>query len=777
MSCASQTRSKQAGGQMVEFLTQPEIEAVLLTALLGLTGWACVEWWKARRRSKAGDKKEEITPPPQVPQVTVNIANISQATSPRHQLPPPPANFTGRDEELDTLEKALVTKHATGATISGKHAGVQGMGGVGKSALAVMLAHRLKHLCPDAQIFVNLRGADPEHRPPVTPAEAMRNIIQVFHPEAKPPEELDQLKTIYCGALNEAGRVLLLLDNAADENQVRPLLPPANCLLLVTSRKQFSLPGLEQRNLDCLLPEKSQEFLCKLSKRFKPDSAEVRTAAELCGHLPLKLEVFGSAVENHKVYSVPDMLELLRTKKHGLTPEDAAFQVSYELLAEELRRQWMLLAVFLASFDLRAAAAVWEVKEGSSREAMQALFNANLVEYNEASGRYRLHDLVRQFCIGKLTEADRTAACLRHAAHYRDVGDEADQLYQKGGENVLRGLELFDRERVHIEAAFEFLEPLTRPAATLSPSDGERDGMRGTISLLLSLVNAVVYTSDLRFHPRQSIRWLEAQRDAARLVNDRKQEGDALGNLGLVYKNFGDIRKAIEFYEQSLVIEREIGDRRGEGNTLGNLGNAYRRLGDKRKAVEFHEQALVVSREIGDRRGEGADLGSLGNAYLELRDVHKSIEFYKQALAINREIGDRRGEGNALGNLGIAYRQLGDARKAIEFHEQALVIDREIGDRRGEGNDFGNLGIAYFSLGDARKAIEFHEQALVIDREIGDRRGEGNALWNSALALDKLGERAQAIARAEAALKIHETIEDSNAAKVRAKLAEWRGQK
>jgi len=159
-----------------------------------------------------------------------------------------------------------------------------------------------------------------------------------------------------------------------------------------------------------------------------------------------------------------------------------------------------------------------------------------------------------------------------------------------------------------------------------------------------------------------------------------------------------------------LVVLREIGDRRGEGVLLGNLGIAYYALGDARRAIEFYEQALVIDRDAkhGDRRGEGADLGNLDLAYYALGDARKAIEFHEQALVIDRDAkhGDRRGEGADLGNLDLAYYALGDARKAIEFHEQALVIDRDAkhGDRRGEGADLGNLGSAYYSLGDARQA-------------------------------------------------------------------------
>lgn len=690
-----------------------------------------------------------------------------------HQLPPEPPAFTGRDDELADLERQLTGDHAAGATISGKHAGLQGMGGVGKTALATVLAHRLAARYPDAQLFLNLRGADLVRRAVLTPAEAMQAVIRCFHPEARLPETVEELAPIYLSVLTGAGRVLLLMDNAADAAQVRPLVPPAGCLLLVTSRAQFSLPGLATRNLDCLRPEKSRELLLRLAPRLR---GLEKDAAELCGHLPLALEVFAGAVNDKRLTPLNERVERLRARLEKLAPVDAAFQVSYELLNEELRRKWTVLAVFPASFDLRAAAAVWspgfsqsEPPEGgtpnetdAARDAMQALVNASLVEFNAGNGRFRLHDLVRQFCAGRLSETDRTATLLRHARHYRDVAVEADALYKQGGANMARGLELFDRERAQIEAAFEWLQ---------SRRDHESS------ALLVSLVKSVACTGQqLRFHPRQRIRWLESQRDAARFIGDRQAEGSAIANLGSAYVVLSDTRRAIEFYEQALPLLHEIGARREAGAIFNNLGVAYADLGEEHKAIDFSERALVIARDISDREFEGTALCNLGNAYAALGDARKAIEFFEQYLAIAREIRDRRGEGYALGNLGNAYRDLGDARKAIEFLQQALTIRREIGDRRGEGHDLGSLGLAYAVLGDARKAIEFHEQHRDIAREIGDRRGEGNALWNSALALDQLGDRAQAIARAEAALKIREEIEGPNATQVRAKLAEWRGE-
>ena len=232
----------------------------------------------------------------------------------------------------------------------------------------------------------------------------------------------------------------------------------------------------------------------------------------------------------------------------------------------------------------------------------------------------------------------------------------------------------------------------------------------------------------------------------------------SLNMLGNYYLHLGSYSKAIDFYQQALIISRDIGDRGGEGNALGNLGLAYDSLGNYEKAIDFYQQQLTITREIGDRRGEGAALGNLGLAYDSLGNYEKAIDFHQQSLVIKREIGDRRGEGAALGNLGLAYDSLGNYEKAIDFHQQYLTIAREIGDRRGEGNALGSLGLAYHSLGNSEKAIDFHQQYLTIAREIGDRQGEGNALGNLGATQFKLEQYSESLTNNQAALAIFQDI-------------------
>ncbi|MCX7049002.1 MAG: tetratricopeptide repeat protein [Candidatus Sumerlaeota bacterium] len=698
-----------------------------------------------------------------------------------HQLPLRPEGFVGRESDLDALRKL---DHGGGAMLTG----LKGMGGIGKTALALVLAHEWLSRYPDAQLFLDGRGTQTSPPPPDA-AALLARVIQTFLPAAKLPEDEAQLRGIYLNLLRDK-KVLILLDNAANAAQAAPLTPPAGSALIVTSRQSFMLGTNAPHNVGRLPDDQAAALLREYHSALT--SAEAAELVRLCAGLPLALRVAGAhmaldAAEREGPPDVAGYLQLLRSGRlaqFDLEAGDAGevsisetLRLSESQLPPVERESWRRLGVFTASFDARAAQAVAEADE-----PMLARFVRRSLLEREGADRYKLHDLAAEYALMRLENQDPKtlpATYLAHARHYYEVAWEARNLYIEE-RNPVAGLALFDRERAQIEAAFATGSAGILPALPFLSNQPSRrlaeitTEARECSSVLLDLVSAVTYTADLRFHPRQRILWLEAQLTAARLLKDRQQEGAALGNLGNAHACLGDPRKAIEFYEQALVVMREIGDRRGEGNALGNLGSAHYDLGDARKAIELYEQWLAIARKVGDRRGEGAALGGLGLAHTALGDACKAIEFYEQQLAIVREISDRRGEGNALGNLGIAYAALGDARKAIEFHDQALVIDREIGDRRGEGAVLGNLGVAYKDLGDERKAIEFYEQALIIDREIGDRRGEGNALWSSALAYDSLGARAEAIERAEAALRLYEAIEDPNAAMVRRRLTEWR---
>ncbi len=689
---------------------------------------------------------------------TGDVKIEAPVTKALHQLRAPVGDFVGREREIDTLINAL--RRESRACITG----ISGMGGIGKTELALLVAERLRDEYPDAQFFINLQGTDDNPR---SPQEAMAICIRAFlGPQVKLPEEPEQVLHLYRSQLS-GKRVLLLLDNAADSAQVRRLLPPTGCAVLVTSRQSVALPGMTPLTLHPLTEEEARQLLLEIAPRAEPAAEQI---CKLCGYLPLALRAAGSLLGITADLDPLDyaaQLQDARSRLERIGTEGveidvaASFNLSYARLASEAAHVFRLLSVFPATFDAIAEEVVC-ADVGHVR--LSNLVRHSLVLYDESTKRYRLHDLARLFADTKLSVEERGVGQKRFATHYKDVLTAADELYLKGGESLLRGLALFDLEWGNIQAGHVWV------AAQANAADAD------VARLSVTYPHAGPEILSLRLHSRERISWLELALATARRLRHREGEGAALGNLGVAYINLGETRRAIKFFEQSLLIGREIGDRRGEGADLGNLGLAYKDLGETRRAIEFFEQALLIHREIGDRRGEAADLGSLGLAHKDLGETRRAIQFHEQHLAIAREFGDRRGEGSALGNLGIAYGALGETRRAIQFFEQQLAIVREIGDRRGEGSALGNLGIAYGALGETRRAIRFFEQALPTHIQIGNRRAEGNALWNMSLALDQLGERVQAIQYAEQALNIREEIEDPNVAKVRAQLATWRGQ-
>jgi tetratricopeptide (TPR) repeat protein len=677
--------------------------------------------------SVIGSLELEGIPPEKAKEVLEGLEQ-DQIPPPLHQLEPPPADFTGREEELETL---LSSVKSGGVVISG----VYGMGGVGKTAFALKLAEQIKPHYPDAQIYLNLRGTDPT---PLSPEEALAYVVRSFHPLEKLPRG-DELKAFYRSGLH-GKRVLLLMDNARDASQVEDLIPPADSILLITSRQHFTLPGLKELDLDKMPGEKAKELILKIVPRLG-DLAD--NLARLCDYLPLALRVSASTLRERPDLSPTEYLQQLQdlSKRLELTGVEASLRLSYELLPQNLQKYWRSLAVFPGSFDRRAAAYVWDRDPDLSRQALSDLRARSLLEYSLTTRRYELHDLARLLADKLLTEDERAFAAMRHAAYFLTVLRISNSLYQKGNENILSALSLFDLEWKNIQTGQAW-----------ASVNAARDDQAA--QFCKDYPDAGVYVLDLRLHRRDLIRWLEAALLRSRETGDREGERNQLGNLGSAYRALGQVEQAIECHQQALEISREIGDRRGEGTCLGGLGGAYHDLGKVEWAMEYHQQALEISREIGDRRGEGPALGNLGNAYHDLGKVKRAIEYYEGALEISREIGDRSGEGTALGNLGNAYYDLGQVEQAIECHQQALEISREIGERRGEGTALGNLGNAYRALGQVEQAIECHQQALEISREIGDRRGEGACLGNLGDAYRALGQVKRAIEYSKQALAI-----------------------
>jgi hypothetical protein len=400
------------------------------------------------------------------------------------QIPSPPRDFTGREDEINELMQALENG---GVTISG----LQGQGGIGKTTLALELARRLKGQYPDAHFFLDLKGVSTQ---PLSTADAMAHVIRACHPTAKLPDSEAELRPIYNSALH-GQRALLLLDNARDRNQVEPLVPPESCLLIVTSRRHFTLPGMFPKDLGAMPPGDAQKLLLKIAPRIG-DLAE--TLANLCGHLPLALRLAASALAERRDLKPADYARRWEDAKQRLALIDASLSLSYDLLDEPLARErWRALAVFPDSFDVAGAAAVWRMGDDAAQDALGELLNLSLLEWKEDKERYRLHDLSRVFANSRFGEDERASAALLHAKHYQNVSSIAEDLLLKGGEAILQALTRFDSEWINIKSGQDWVAQhagRNRKVGRLCV-----DYPRCCPNLLL-----------IRLHPRERICWLEA---------------------------------------------------------------------------------------------------------------------------------------------------------------------------------------------------------------------------------------------------------------------------
>ncbi len=713
-----------------------------------------------------------------------------------HQLRKPLDDFVGREKEIAELLGIL--RKGGRASLSG----ISGMGGIGKTELALIVADRLRGDYPDAQLFLEMRGTE---ETPLDPAKALASCIRAFEGlEVRLPDEVGELNKMYLSLLN-GKRALVVLDNAANRDQVKWLVPPAGCALLVTSRNVIA--GMDRVTLNQLKPEEARELLISICARITPEQAD--QISYLCGNLPLAIRAAGSLLDVTVDLDVADyIIELTdeHTRLEAIGTEgvdidvEASFNLSYARLEPEAARVFRGLSVFPESFNAQAEE---NVCEDTQHKYLSELLKRSLVLFEEAEQRYRLHDLARVFAAHRSPEAERLIHQQRHAEHFLRVLYEANDLYLQGGKAIKEGLALFDWEWSNAQAGWEWI---IRHIETIPRA----------VELCNKYPNAFPHIAEIRQHPRERIAWLEtalvvAQAGSrkielgfylnslggaysalseyyraiefyeqglaiAREIGDRIGEGHSLNNLGNIYADMGEARRAITLYEQSLSIKREVEDSRGVRTTLNNLGTTCLDLGEYRRSIEYFEQSLSLSFSVGDRRGESIALNNLGEAYRNLGETDRAIEYLEKSLPICNEIGDQRGKGMVFNNLGLIYSSSGDIKRAIEYFEQSLLNAREIGDRRGEGGPLNNLGNAYFNLGNAERALGYYSQLLAIGREIGDRYCEGTALWNTAEVTEKMGDIKRAIEYAEAALVIHEQIEDPFTPTVRETLARWRGE-
>ena len=703
-------------------VTIPHRDTVrLLAEALHLSGPARAEF-EAAARGRAGTNRA--------------YAGVAEAT---RTLPRDVASFTGRRRELAELADSAA---GSGGVVSIYAIG--GMAGIGKTAFAVHAAHRLAERFPGGQVFLPLHGHTPGRRPVGSDDALASLLLTVGVPAVQVPADPEARMGLWRDQV--AGRQLLLvLDDAADSEQVRPLLPGAGgSLVLVTSRRRLTaLEDATAISLDTLPPEEAAGLLVRLAVRPGLSSADPAVAeiTRLCGYLPLAIGMLARQLHHHPAWTATgraaelaaavDRLELLATENVSVT---AAFDLSYTDLDVDRQRLFRRLGLHPgAEADGYAAAALDGTSLAMARRGLEALYDQYLLT-EPVPGRYRMHDLIREHAralAGRLDpDDDREQATAQLLDYYQDAAARAEAL-------------LADIART-----------APAPAAGTTPA---------AVPVLAGR--------------EQALAWARAERasllaclDQATAAGQHARVIALTAGLAGLLRHDGPWAEAITRHATAVRAARHLGDRPGQANALTSLGDVRRLTGDYPGAARDLEEALGIHRDLGDRLGQANALTDLGGVRVMTGDFPRGTRDLEEALGIYRNLGSRRGQANAILFLGIGRRLTGDYPGAARDLEEALGIYRELAERGGEVTALNEAGTLSRVRGDLAQAGSCHQQALDLARQIGSPRDEAQALAGLARRALDAGDGAGAGAGLRQALEIFQRIGAAEAADVSAEL-------
>jgi tetratricopeptide (TPR) repeat protein len=586
--------------------------------------------------------------------------SLAQLTcNPLHQLPVDLPDFTGRQDERERLIMELAAtpqREEVAQEANSSAAAIAAIAGVGKSTLAIQVAHQLKQNFPDAQLYINLRGTESQ---PLDPMDVLAGFLRAWGiDEELMPDNLTDRSKLYRSVVS-AKRVLVVLDNAHDSAQIRPLLPDSSsCAVLVTSRKRLAALG-DATTLDLGVMKESEamELFQRLVgvERTQAQLEAANTLVNLCGRFPLAIRLAGGTLRNHPEWRLEDYVHQLNRERQSLDQLRlsnldirASFASSFKQLDEISARLFRLLGLLQAqNFAPAIAAALLEFESVTAEQFISDLVDLQLLE-PAREGRYRLHDLVRLFAKEQLAQEEpaeaRQAARLRAARWYLEASEVMNLALKPETRHSLAQVSLEDKsqspettEQQWFLAALNWFQ-LERMNLLASVEWAyQAQAWETVVALVKNLVNFFTIHIDRTNWERTHLLAL----DASRRLGDspdgdsstsRQEEAQTLTNLGNAYTVQSAWEKACESYEQSLIIFGELEDNLGIAKTMGNLGTVCAQQGNWEKASEYYEQSRVIFSELGDSCGEALTLTNMGVFHLKQGRKEEAGVLWQEAL-------------------------------------------------------------------------------------------------------------------------------------------------
>jgi len=648
------------------------------------------------------------------------------------QLPADIVHFTGRDAQLDALT-ALAQNAGSAVVITA----IGGTAGIGKTALAVRWAHQAAASFPDGQLYVNLRGFDPTGTP-VQAEVAVRGFLHALGVSpARIPADPGAQAALYRSLL--AGRrILVVLDNARDPAQVRPLLPGSpGCLALVTSRNQLTglaaVDGAHTLTLDLLSPQEACDLLAHRlgAERTAAEPEAVEELAELCVRLPLALNITAARAAARPAFPLAVFATQLRQARDRLTALDtgdspadvrAVFSWSYRALSPAAARTFRLLGVHPGpDATAPATASLTAVSREQASAALDELASAHLLT-EHAPGRYAFHDLLRAYAADQArthdTGEEQHRALRRVLDHYLHTAYAADRLLRPVRMDMITLAPprpgTAPEELADDKQAWQWLEaehPVLLAAIAQAAAQG------------FDVHACYLHWTLLTFLDRRG-KWhdsLAAQAvslAAAQRLGNLAEQPLAHRALGIFCGRLGSYADADTHLRRALDLYRQLGDDAGQGATHFLLATTRELQGRYREALVHAQQALELYRAAGHQVGQARALNAVGWLCSLLGDHQQALDPCQQALALYRDLGDQMGEAETLESLGHAHQHLGHHRQAIECYRQALDLFRTIGHRYKEPVTLTRLGDTHHAAGGNDAARDAWEQAQAIFEDL-----------------------------------------------------------
>lgn len=673
---------------------------------------------------------------------TAAAATHGASVRPPAQLPRAVTGFVGRTPEIAQLQQMLDQTSSLVCVLTGT-------AGVGKTSLALHWAHTARYSFPDGQLYVNLRGFDAANAS-ISGEETVRGLLEALHvPVERIPASVEAQVALYRTTLADR-RVLIVVDNVRDSEQVRPLLPGvAGCAVIVTSRNHLSslvaVEGARQLSLDLMSWDEAVELLAVRlgGHRVSAEMPATKRLASLCARLPLALAVVAARAAANPTFSLDaiaadlerhaNSLDGLRTGENDLADVRAAFSWSYESLTNEAAQLFRQVGLCPAQpIRVEALASLAGVSPAQVRPPTEELIRATML-YETAPGHFVVHDLLLVYA--------------RELSHRHDLADARREAFVRLLDHYLYSA---------IEAAL-IIDP-HRVAIDITPASKGTTVLRCTTH-------------------KEALEWFDAHRlqlmAVVRTAVERQFFRQAW-QLAWASTNYFDRRglwhDQVELQRLAICAAEQAADLIGEAHANRGLGRALARTAKFRSAVEHLEAALERFQRLGDDLSQAnthLDYGWVNAREGTFRDA---LEHAKLAFALYQS-AQHAGQADALNAIGWYHAQLGEFPEAIDYCERAMTLHRDLGNRHGQANAWDSLGFAHHRLGEFVHAAHCYEQAVDLLHVEGDRFNEAGALESLADAKEAGGDEAAAFTMRQRALSILGELKHPREAELRAKLA------